>query len=694
MQSFGFWFFLIAALWASIGAPEPAMDENALLLSEEQSVLLAHLDQWAATGDYAAFAVGLQQIPYVFNVKDVDDLSSAVYAQHRFRDALHTLQSVGPGLDPPPAFQTHFLPMPASATEEPLPSSGPPAIGVLSDYYWTRPLSSPLVSLVDVDYALFGESTTSFGPGSRGAEQLLEALHPRTSASPPANSLPGVPWDAPEARDRVESVAERLFQLLAPSRLSPSGVRIHLIDEPAVCQAGVDASGNIFMTRALYELATTDDVLAMVLGHELAHLLNDDHRSVSGRFEHVVEFISEFIRSVFGGDKPSVENAYRGPNVSRSNELEVAADELMFVLLEEAGYTPGGFPRLLSQCGVAQDEYEARLDGFENYRRLSSEAAGTSRTDLLFGEYLKMRIVAERTYHFVQLSDMDIDDAPIHPSAFWFYAALMSVPEDSPGGDLPSPGEALQQLQEQGIAWKLRSYVQNHAPPFAKVRVETTADVGDLWSLNLYPAAVYLMQGSDGDWQAIAVDTGPDDRVTESSLKTALFGWRPWEKETGFVPAGLRDGDLQSAPAAEAEYKVVLEFLDSLFNDADPRRLDDLVTPRVLAQVKQHHAQWHSEWSEVTLAGMQMWSAVSGVLGEDHVLVGPPDDYVPRLQFSLHEASRWSDGGLTGRVQATVRAVITGVRGVELTGPIYLPVDFILLRHDAAPGQWLIDDVL
>lgn len=88
----------------------------------------------------------------------------------------------------------------------------------------------------------------------------------------------GVVRDA-EAEHRMESVGRRLTH--GPPRRFPilelsSGCKYRLLDSKRLDAVSLPR-GRIYITRALYAQLSTDDLLAAVLAHEMAHLEAKDH---------------------------------------------------------------------------------------------------------------------------------------------------------------------------------------------------------------------------------------------------------------------------------------------------------------------------------------------------------------------------------------------------------------------------------
>jgi metalloendopeptidase OMA1, mitochondrial len=87
-------------------------------------------------------------------------------------------------------------------------------------------------------------------------------------------------WDAPEVRARVAEIGYRVARHVDREEGLP--LSFYLIDMP-VPNAFALPGGQIFLTRGMIDLELDDDMLAALLGHEIAHVGLDHHGRMNKR---------------------------------------------------------------------------------------------------------------------------------------------------------------------------------------------------------------------------------------------------------------------------------------------------------------------------------------------------------------------------------------------------------------------------
>lgn len=162
-------------------------------------------------------------------------------------------------------------------------------------------------------------------------EQKELASQYRGSLSERVNQLNGSdPFSDAERMERVRPVVERLFAAAAPWCGGRPCYRPVLLEENQGLNAHADSS-RISISRTMIDLARTDAQLALVLGHELAHvLMGHTHR----------DFGERMAAAMFGRD-------------DRKGD-ERQADYVGLYLVARAGYSPTEAVDLWRRMGAVQ----------------------------------------------------------------------------------------------------------------------------------------------------------------------------------------------------------------------------------------------------------------------------------------------------------------------------------------------------
>lgn len=115
--------------------------------------------------------------------------------------------------------------------------------------------------------------------------------------------------------------------------------RFYVIDSDSTPNAMVLPGGAVFVFSGITRAAQSDDMLAAVLGHEIAHVLarHSAEKATVGYFAVVVDFVIRLVVGLDIGTSVLLSLLVRLPN---SRRLEQEADEIGLLLSAKAGYDP------------------------------------------------------------------------------------------------------------------------------------------------------------------------------------------------------------------------------------------------------------------------------------------------------------------------------------------------------------------
>jgi beta-barrel assembly-enhancing protease len=143
--------------------------------------------------------------------------------------------------------------------------------------------------------------------------------------------------------------------LRVSSHVQRKAIRYHfyLENNPYFINAFALPGGHIVVGRGLLELITSDDELAAVLGHEIAHV--DDRHSI-GRLQYQLASRKLGLGDLYSLGAPAIELFKAG--YTKEQELEADRDGLRFAVA--AGYSPAGALDLMKRFEKLESDYSER----------------------------------------------------------------------------------------------------------------------------------------------------------------------------------------------------------------------------------------------------------------------------------------------------------------------------------------------
>jgi predicted Zn-dependent protease len=150
----------------------------------------------------------------------------------------------------------------------------------------------------------------------------------------------------PEAYHRLEVIKNNLLNSGEVFHKEDFNWNIHIIHDDSVLNAFCLPGGNIFVYTGLIKFLDSEDELAGVLGHEIAHA---DLRHASNQITKSMG-LSLLIRIVFGFDHSTLLNIASGLlNLSFSRAHEQEADEYSVLYLTHTPYDARGVMRFFEK---------------------------------------------------------------------------------------------------------------------------------------------------------------------------------------------------------------------------------------------------------------------------------------------------------------------------------------------------------
>ncbi len=191
-------------------------------------------------------------------------------------------------------------------------------------------------------------------------------------------SVADIVLDEPDPRDPETVALQRLADRLVPLMDLPDGmtVTLHHVDEPTV-NALATLGGNIYMFAGLTDRLESENALAMVVAHEIAHVRHRDvARALGGRLlldlalSLVLGDIGGLTEGLIGGTGRLVELSYGRDAERRADRDALAAlaaayghvggaTDLFEALIAAAGGEAGQGPAFLSTHPLTRDRIAA-----------------------------------------------------------------------------------------------------------------------------------------------------------------------------------------------------------------------------------------------------------------------------------------------------------------------------------------------
>ena len=148
------------------------------------------------------------------------------------------------------------------------------------------------------------------------------------------------------------------------------GYYVMILDTPAI-NAFATPGGHIFLTRGIIDLVSSEDMLAAIIAHEMAHIqlqhgiavishsnlvqnLNQERQRIGQSLRNetqqqlFTEAVGEFVQSLFSGGYSQIQ--------------EFEADSTAFSILAAAGYYPGSLVELFGILGRIQGNQSGSLN--------------------------------------------------------------------------------------------------------------------------------------------------------------------------------------------------------------------------------------------------------------------------------------------------------------------------------------------
>ncbi len=191
------------------------------------------------------------------------------------------------------------------------------------------------------------------------------ALAAQTPPPPPAPAGAANPPVASKSFEEVQNGLLNVCGNIHPHLPTKHKVKsINLLQEPDVVNAWADFNGKVTFTTAMMDFLKNDDEVAVICGHEMAHITAGHLKRSIGQ-----QILGGVVGAAIGGDGGDIVGAAVVMKQSRSHERE--ADERGLYAMWQAGYNP--------MTGVDLWQRMSKEFGGKNIPFLSSHPASEER---------------------------------------------------------------------------------------------------------------------------------------------------------------------------------------------------------------------------------------------------------------------------------------------------------------------------
>jgi predicted Zn-dependent protease len=158
----------------------------------------------------------------------------------------------------------------------------------------------------------------------------------------------------------VDEVGNRILQS-SPAGTSPYEYDFHLLNDDQTINAFALPGGQIFITRALYDKLQTEQQLAGVLGHEIAHVVARHSAEHIAKAKLTEGLTGAAVIATYDPDNPASANSAQVAmligqliNLKFGRDDELESDYLGVCFMNDAGYDPNEMVSVMQVLEAAQ----------------------------------------------------------------------------------------------------------------------------------------------------------------------------------------------------------------------------------------------------------------------------------------------------------------------------------------------------